>query len=77
MRNPRSAYVRRKQAKGACPGCGWSNVEAIVYGAGTWFRCRACKGVWVPGMIPFESPRERLVRIFGVEPQNGEGHATG
>lgn len=39
MRNPRSRYVRMKQARKACLHCGSTDVRAFL---STQFRCRTC-----------------------------------
>lgn len=65
MRNPRSFYVRRKQAKKPCQGCGSSDIEALVCGAGAIFRCRSCLGSWAPGIRGFHTRREIEKEIFG------------
>lgn len=65
MKNPRSAYVRRKQAKKECQGCGSSDVKATVYGSGVFFRCRSCNGSWMPGIRGFRTQKQLYREILG------------
>jgi hypothetical protein len=43
MRNPRSAYVRRKQARKPCLHCGSTDVIPYISELPVSFSCRSCK----------------------------------